>query len=223
MSFFSHLVLRASDSSWEDEAPLTVELALDYLSGEFSEEELTGDSSSVFHAERLLDELSLPRGPQTLISLSGYRKDASSDEISSIRLDVTSSTSRGGIAYPLAVYVAEAPTLSELRLFLKVFNESLKQTLPALLAGYMTRTLGTAYTVRPWEYIPTLFDRYTVPLRGNMYYLPEGRTMVSWRPVEVLDIRYERESDPDQVSVLVKDEETEEEFWVPASYLYTAI
>lgn len=47
--------------------------------------------------------------------------------------------------------------------------------------------------------------------------------MMSWRPVEVLDIRYERESDPDQVSVLVKDEETEEEFWVPASYLYTTI
>lgn len=45
----------------------------------------------------------------------------------------------------------------------------------------------------------------------------------AWRLVEVLDIRHERESDPDQVSVLVKDEETEEEFWVPASYLYTAL
>lgn len=223
MSYYSSLIHRVCDSAWESAAPLTVEAAIDYLSGEFSEAELTEGSSSVFHAERLLDELSLPRGSQTIISLSGYRKDASSDVISSIRLDVTSSTSRGSIAYPLAVYVAEAPTLSELKLFLKVFNESLKQTLPALLAGYMTRALGTAYTVRPWEYIPTLFDRHTVPLRGNMYYLPEGRTMVSWRPVEVLDIRYERESDPDQVSVLVKDEETEEEFWVPASYLYTAI
>lgn len=223
MPFFSHLVSRVSDSSWEEEAPLTVEAALDYLSGEFSEEELTEDSSSVFYAERHLDELSQPRGTQMIISLSGYREDASSDEISSIKLDVTSSTSDSAIASPLAVYVAKAPTLSELKLFLKVFNESLKQPLPALLAGYMTRTLGTAYTVRPWEYIPTLFDRYTVPLRGNMYYLLEGRIMMSWRLVEVLDIRYERESDPDQVSVLVKDEETEEEFWVPASYLYTAI
>lgn len=223
MSFFSHLGSRVSDSAWESEAPLTVEEALAYLSGEFSEEELTEDSSSVFYVERYLDELSQPRGTQMIISLSGYREDASSDEISSIKLDVMSSTSDSAIAYPLAVYVAGAPTLSELKLFLKVFNESLKQTLPALLAGYMTRAMGTAYTVRPWEYIPTLFDRYTVPLRGNMYYLPEGRTMVSWRPVEVQDIRYERESDPDQVSVLVKDEDTEEEFWVPASYLYTAI
>lgn len=220
MSYYSSLIRGVCDSAWESEAPLTVEAALVYLSGEFSKEELTEDSSSVFHAERHLDELSQPRGTQMFISLSGYREDTSSDAISSIKLNVTSSTYDSAIAYPLAVYVAEAPTLSELKLFLKVFNESLKQTLPALLAGYMTRAMGTAYTVRPWEYIPTLFDRYTVPLRGNMYYLPEGRTMVSWRPVEVLDIRYERESDPDQVSVLVKDDETEEEFWVPASYLY---
>lgn len=223
MSYYSLLIHRVCDSTWASEVPLTVEVALDYLSGEFSEEELTEDSSSVFYAERYLDEVSQPRGTQMIISLSGYREDASSDEISSIKLDVTSSTSDSAIAYPLAVYVAVAPTLSELKLFLKVFNESLKQTLPALLAGYMTRTLGTAYTVRPWEYLPTLFDRHTVPLRGNMYFLPEGRTMASWRPVEVLDIRYERESDPDQVSVLVKDEETEEEFWVPAGYLHTAI
>ena len=37
MSFFSHLDSRVSDSAWEDEAPLTVEPALNYLSGEFSE------------------------------------------------------------------------------------------------------------------------------------------------------------------------------------------
>ena len=62
MSFFSHLISRVSDSAWESEAPLTVEAALDYLSGEFSEEELTGDSSSVFYAERSFDALPLPAG-----------------------------------------------------------------------------------------------------------------------------------------------------------------
>lgn len=52
MSFFSHLVSRVSDSSWEDEAPLTVESALDYLSGEFSEEELLAKAEVAFCSER---------------------------------------------------------------------------------------------------------------------------------------------------------------------------
>lgn len=61
----------ADDSAWELEAPLTVEAALDYLSGEFSEEELTEDSSTVFYAERSFNALPLPAGSQVLISLSG--------------------------------------------------------------------------------------------------------------------------------------------------------
>lgn len=105
MSFYSSLVRRVCDSAWELEAPLTVEVALDYLSGEFSEEELTEDSSSVFHAERSLDVLPLPAGVQVLISLSGYRANESSDEVSSIRLTVTSSTSCSGAAYPFKITV----------------------------------------------------------------------------------------------------------------------
>lgn len=214
MSFFSHLVSRVSDSAWESEAPLTVETTLDYLSGEFSEEELTEDSSSVFYAERSFDALPLPAGSQLLISLSGYRADDSSDEISSIRLAVTSSTSCSGEAYPLAAYVAEAPTVSELALFLEVFNESLVQSAPALLVGYMTQALGSAYTVRPWEYIPALFTGDPRSHVGGVYYLPGSRPSAPWRRVVVRDVQRAGSG----LSVLVASQG--EEFWVPASCLY---
>lgn len=214
MSFFSHLVSRASDSSWEDEASLTVESALDYLSGEFSEEELTEDSSSVFHAERSFDALSLPAGSQVLISLSGYRADESSDEVSSIRLTVTSSTLCSGEVYPLAAYVAEAPTLSELKLFLEVFNESLVQSAPALLVGYVTQALGPSYTVRPWEYMPALFTGDPRSYVDGVYYLQGSRSSAPWRRVMVRDVR----SAGSGLSVLVAS--SGEEFWVPASCLY---
>lgn len=214
MSFFSHLVSQVSDSAWESEAPLTVDAALDYLSGEFSEEELTEDSSFVFHAERYFDALPLPAGSRMVISLSGYRVDASSDEVSSIRLAVTSSTLCSGEAYPLAAYVAEAPTMSELKLFLEVFNESLAQSAPALLVGYVTQALGSAYTVRPWEYIPALFTGDPRSHVDGIYYLPGSRPSAPWRRAVVRDVR----DDDAVLSVLV--ESSGKEFWVPASCLY---
>lgn len=214
MPFFSHLVSRVSDFSWESEAPLTVEVALDYLSGEFSEDELTEDSSSVFYAERSFDALPLPAGVQVLISLSGYRADESSDEVSSIRLTVTSSTSCSGEAYPLAAYVAEAPTLSELKLFLEVFNESLVQSAPALLVGYVMQALGSSYTVRPWEYMPALFTEDPRSHVDGTYYLQGSRPSAPWRRVVVRDVRGAGRG----LSVLVAS--SDEEFWVPASCLY---
>lgn len=214
MSFYSSLVRRVCDSAWESEAPLTVDEALDYLSGEFSEEELTEDSSSVFYAERSFDALPLPAGSQMLISLSGYRADESSDEVSSIRLAVTSSTLCSDEAYPLAAYVAEAPTMSELELFLKVFNEALAQSAPALLVGYVTQALGSAYTVRPWEYVPALFTGDPRSHVDGIYYLQGSRPSVPWRRVVVRDVR----NDGAVLSVLV--ESSGKEFWVPASCLY---
>lgn len=214
MSFYSSLVSHVSDSSWEDEAPLTVESALDYLSGEFSEEELTEDSSSVFYAERSFDSLPLPAGSQMVISLSGYRVDASSDEVSSIRLVVTSATPCSGEAYPLAAYVAEAPTMSELKLFLEVFNESLAQSAPALLVGYVTQALGSSYTVRPWEYIPALFAGDPRSYVDGVYYLQGSRPSAPWRRAVVRDVR----GAGAELSVLV--ESSGKEFWVPASCLY---
>lgn len=214
MSFYSSLIRGVYDSSWEDEAPLTVEAALDYLSGEFSEEELTEDSSSVFYAERSFDALPLPAGSQVLISLSGYRADESSDEVSSIRLTVTSSTSCSDEAYPLAAYVAEAPTLSELKLFLEVFNESLVQSAPALLVGYVTQVLGSSYTVRPWEYMPALFTGDPRSHVDGVYYLRGSRPSAPWRRVVVRDVRRAGSG----LSVLVAS--SGEEFWVPASCLY---
>lgn len=214
MSFYRSLIRGVCDSAWESETPLTVEAALDYLSGEFSEEELTEDSSSVFYAERSFDALPLPAGSQVLISLSGYRADESSDEVSSIRLTVTSSTSCSGEAYPLAAYVAEAPTLSELKLFLEVFNESLVQSAPALLVGYMTQALGSSYTVRPWEYIPALFTGDPRSHVDGVYYLRGSRPSAPWRRVVVRDVR----SAGSGLSVLVAS--SGEEFWVPASCLY---
>lgn len=214
MSYFSRLCTRVSDSAWELEAPLTVEAALGYLSGEFSEEELTEDSSSVFYAERSFDALPLPAGSQVLISLSGYRADESSDEVSSIRLTVTSSTSCSDEAYPLAAYVAEAPTLSELKLFLGVFNESLVQSAPALLVGCVTQALGSSYTVRPWEYMPALFTDDPRSHVDGVYYLPGSRPSAPWRRVVVRDVR----GAGSRLSVLVAS--SGEEFWVPASCLY---
>ena len=214
ISFFSHLVSRVSDSAWGSEAPLTVEAALDYLSGEFSEEELTEDSSLVFLAERSFDALPLPAGSQMLISLSGYRADGSSDEISSIRLTVTASTSCSGEVYPLAAYVAEAPTMSELKLFLEVFNKSLTLSAPASLVGYMTQALGSSYTVRPWEYIPALFTGDPRSHVGGIYYLPGSRPSAPWRRVVVRDVRRAGRG----LSVLVAS--SDEEFWVPASCLF---
>lgn len=214
MPFFSHLVSRVSDSSWEDEAPLSVESALDYLSGEFSEEELTEDSSSVFYVERSFDALPLPAGSQVIISLSGYRADESSDEVSSIRLTVTSSTLCSGEAYPLAAYVAEAPTLSELKLFLEVFNESRVQSAPALLVGYVTQALGSSYTVRPWEYMPALFTGDPRSHVDGIYYLQGSRPSAPWCRVVARDVRRAGSG----LSVLVAS--SDEEFWVPASCLY---
>lgn len=214
MSFFSHLGSRVSDSAWESDAPLTVEAAIDYLSGEFSEEELTEDSSSVFYAERSFDALPLPAGSQVLISFSGYRADDSSDEVSSLRLTVTSSTSCSGEAYPLAAYVAAAPTLSELKLFLEVFNESLVQSAPALLVGYVTQALGSAYTVRPWEYMPALFTGDPRSHVDGVYYLPGSRPSAPWRRVVVRDVRRAGRG----LSVLVAS--SDEEFWVSASCLF---
>ena len=214
MSFSSHLVSRVSDSSWESEAPLTVEATLGYLSGEFSEEELTEDSSSVFYAERSFDALPLPAGSQMLISLSGYRDSASSDELSSIRLTVTASTSCSGEVYPLAAYVAEAPTMSELELFLEVFNESLVQTAPALLVGYVTQALGSAYTVRPWEYIPALFTGDPRSHVDGIYYLPGSRPSAPWRRVVVRDVQRAGSG----LRVLVAS--SGKEFWVSASCLF---
>lgn len=214
MSFYSSLIRTVCASAWESEAPLMVEEALDYLSGEFSEEELTEDSSSVFHAERSFDALPLPAGCQVLISLSGYRADDSSDEVSTIRLTVTSSTSCSGEAYPLAAYVAEAPTLSELKLFLEVFNESLAQSAPVLLVGYVTQALGSSYTVRPWEYIPALFTGDPRSHVDGVYYLPGSRPSAPWRRVVVRDVRRAGSG----LSVLVAS--SGEEFWVPASCLY---
>lgn len=214
MSFFSHLVSRVSDSAWESEAPLTVVAALDYLSGEFSEEELTEDSSSVFYAERSFDALPLPTGSQLLISLSGYRADESSDEVSSIWLTVTSSTSCSGEVCPLAAYVAEAPTMSELELFLEVFNESLEQSAPALLVGYMTQALSSSYTVRPWEYMPALFTGDPRSYVDGVCYLQGSRPSAPWRRVMVRDVR----SAGSGLSVLVAS--SGEEFWVPAGCLY---
>lgn len=175
-----------------------------------------------FHVERPLNSKYLAPGFQMFISLSGTRTIESLDEISAIRLSVSSS-SFGSYAYTLAMYMAESPSLSKLKLFLEVFRGSFKHNSPASLAIYMNRVVGAAYTIHPWCYMPILLDRHNLPLQGDLFYLPVGRVIVSWHLVKVVVVRLEQGFDPDQVSVLVKDEEIEEEFWVPAGYLYTAI